>query len=349
MKVEIDLIRARLRAPFVSSTGSVDVRELLLLRLEDAAGRVGFGEAAPLESYDGVGTEDCRAALEDCRPALTQADGSEHEQLLAECERVAVLPQALAAVDLALWDLAGRRAGEPVWRLLGAPAGERVEVNDTIAAGDRAGAVEGALAARAAGYRALKLKVAIGDDAGRVAAVRAAAGPRMTIRLDANGAWSVPEAAASLRALEPAGIELCEEPVSGVDQIAELAALTSVALAIDESSATPGALDWRACDAVCLKISRCGGITRILEAADRARSAGYEVYVASTLDGPLGIAAALHAAAALKPDRPCGLATLRLFAGRGDPLAPSGGTIAVPETPGLGDGLAGWYAEVPSP
>jgi o-succinylbenzoate synthase len=344
VNVEIDFIRARLRAPFVSASGSVEDRELVLVRLEDEAGRVGLGEAAPLASYDGVGIDDVRAALEDCRAVLAESDASERKQLLARCTRLAVLPQAVAAIDLALWDLAGKRAGEPVWRLLEGSGEDRaVEVNYTLASADRASAATEALAARDAGFRCLKVKVGIGDDAGRLAAVRAAAGSEMALRLDANGAWSVAEAQAALRALEPAGLELCEEPVRGLDQTAELAGMTPVALAIDESAALPGALERRVCDAVCLKIAGGGGITGVLDAARRARRAGYEVYLASTLDGPLGIAAALHAAAVIRPDRPCGLATLSLFADRADPLPASDGRIAVPEGPGLGSGLADWY------
>ena len=67
------------------------------------------------------------------------------------------------------------------------------------------------------------------------------------------------------------------------------------------------------------------------------------MYLASTLDGPLGIAAALHAAAVVRPERPCGLATLALFADREDPLPARDGRIAVPEGAGLGDGLISWY------
>jgi L-alanine-DL-glutamate epimerase-like enolase superfamily enzyme len=82
----------------------------------------------------------------------------------------------------------------------------------------------------------------------------------------------------------------------------------------------------------------------VIDSARRARAAGYEVYLASTLDGPLGIAAALHAAAVIAPDRPSGLATLGLFADRDDPLPPRNGLIVVPDGPGLGDGLLGWYS-----
>jgi L-alanine-DL-glutamate epimerase-like enolase superfamily enzyme len=90
---------------------------------------------------------------------------------------------------------------------------------------------------------------------------------------------------------------------------------------------------------VCLKISRCGGISGLLAAAALVRASGAEVYLASTLDGPLGVAAAVHAAAALAsrgPVAPCGLATLALFADIGDPLPVRHGMIALPSAPGLG-------------
>ncbi|MGZ4234261.1 MAG: mandelate racemase/muconate lactonizing enzyme family protein [Solirubrobacteraceae bacterium] len=343
MKLQIELIEARLRAPLVTARTSVNARRLGLVRLQAADGAVGHGEAAPLEGYDAASLDDVLAALEDCRGPLAQSDGEDREALLAECARRAVLPHAAAAIDLALWDLEGRRKRLPVWRLLGAQAAPQVEVNATIAAADRAGAASEADQARHAGFRAIKLKAAVGDDAGRIAAVRAVAGPDMQIRLDANGAWSVDEAAATLRALAPAGVELCEEPVHGLAQTQELHATIDVPIAIDETTLEPGALDCRVCNAVCLKIARGGGITGVIEQARRARASGYDVYLASALDGPLGIAAALHAAAAIEPDRACGLATLTMFADRPDPLRAVAGKIAAPSTPGLGDSLLDWY------
>ena len=344
MNFEIDLIKARLRAPVVSARGSVATRELLVIRLETGDGFVGVGEAAPLESYDGVSIADVRAALEDCRGILTHADEQDRESVLAACAHVAVLPQAIAGIDMALWDLEGRRTGLPVWELLGTRAADAVPVNATVAAADRAGAAAGAADAAAAGFTALKLKVGLGDDAGRVAAVRAAAGPDMAIRLDANGAWSVTEAIAALRALAPAGIELCEEPSRGLDDNAEVAADTDVRGGASTSPRLfPARSTTRWCDSVCLKISRAGGISGLLRAARRAREVGYRVYLASTFDGPLGIAAALHAAAVVGPDRPCGLATLGIFAEREDPLPPRDGLIAVPGGAGLGEGLTSWY------
>jgi L-Ala-D/L-Glu epimerase len=110
-------------------------------------------------------------------------------------------------------------------------------------------------------------------------------------------------------------------------------------VAIDETAAEPGALAAGVADAVCLKISRCGGIGTLLAAAALVRSVGAEVYLASTLDGPLGVAAAIHAAAALgtRGAMPhCGLATLEMFEGLQNPLPAVAGQIAVPLAGGLG-------------
>jgi L-alanine-DL-glutamate epimerase-like enolase superfamily enzyme len=124
--------------------------------------------------------------------------------------------------------------------------------------------------------------------------------------------------------------------VHGVDELRRVRDESTVPIAMDETAALPGALASGATDAVCLKVARCGGISGLLEAAATARAAGSEVYLASSYDGPAGIAAALHAAAVVEPERASGLATLGAFAGLDDPFAPVGGRIAVPAGPGLG-------------
>jgi L-Ala-D/L-Glu epimerase len=343
VRLEIAPRRLRLRTPLATAHGTIAERELLDVLILGADGVAGAGEAAPLPSYDGVSLDDVRAALEDCRPIVHDAEGLPRRMVLDACRRAAVLPQAVAAIDLALWDLEGRRADAPVWRLLGArPNADGspppIAVNALIAAEDRAGAAAEAAQVVAAGFDCVKLKVGIGDDAGRLAAVRAAIGPDVLIRIDANGAWEVEEALAHLRALAPSGIEVCEEPVHGVEELGAVTAETEVPVAMDETAVAPGALASGATPIVCLKLSRCGGITGLLEAAETARAVGSEVYLASTLDGPLGIAGALHAAAVLRPMRPCGLATLGAFADvEIDPeLAVERGVMRVPTGPGLG-------------
>jgi L-alanine-DL-glutamate epimerase-like enolase superfamily enzyme len=345
MRLSAETISMPFRAPFATGHGTITDRPLVLVTLRAADGVVGYGEAAPLESYDGVSVADVLVALQACGPVLESYRGhAPVADVVARCAEVTTVGPALAAIDLALWDLAGKRVGQPVWELLGGSGiGPSVEVNWTITAADRSGAAREVAEARVAGFRTVKLKVGIGDDAGRVAAVRAFGGPQLAIRIDANGVWEVDEAAAALRALAPSGIELCEEPVHGLELFRRLRDETEIPLALDESAGEPGALDEPVAELVCLKVSRCGGIAGTLAAAERARSSGYRVYLASTLDGPLGIAAALHCAAVIAPRHACGLATLELFAARVDALAPRGGAIAVPLGPGLGDGLTEWY------
>ena len=336
MRVAIAHRTLRFAAPVHTAFGVLESRELLEVQIAGTDGVVGRGEAAPLEPYDGVPLEAVREALERYARVLEAAgDGARGGELLDACRAEADLPQALAAVDLALWDRAGRRDGRPVAALLADEVLEAVRVNATIGAEDRAGAAEGAARARAAGFACVKVKVGVGDDAGRVAAVRAAAGPQMELRLDANGAWTRDEAVHAIEALAPAGLELVEEPVHGLAALREVRERVAVRIAMDESAAEPGALASGAADAVCLKLSRAGGISGLLAAATLVRASGAEPYVASTFDGPLGIAAAVHVAAALRPGPACGLATLELFDGIEHPLPVRDGAIAVPAGPGL--------------
>jgi L-alanine-DL-glutamate epimerase-like enolase superfamily enzyme len=344
------VVRARWRAPLRSAHAEAHAaaaaeapRPLVLLGLEGADGMTGHGEAAPLESYDGVSLDAVLGALDACAPVLAAARGDDPGATLEACRSCTDLPQALAAIDLALWDLAGRRLGRPVWQLLADGAAPRVAVNAVVGAVDPGAAAAEAAAAVAAGFTCVKLKIGVGDDLARVRAVRAAIGTEVALRLDANGAYAGPEAALSaLAELAAFTIELCEEPVHGARALATVAARSPILVAADESTTDPELFRRRCTGAVCLKIAAAGGISGVLDEAARARALGYEVYLASTLDGPLGIAAALHAAARVAPERPNGLATLERY----DAVAPfraDAGYLSPPPGPGLGNRLLDWY------
>jgi L-alanine-DL-glutamate epimerase-like enolase superfamily enzyme len=321
MDFELERVTYRFRQPIATAYGTLTDRDVLVLRLRDDDGNEGLGEAAPLEAYDGVTLQDAEAGIR------------------AELADEPTTATSAAALDVASIDLRSRIEGRPIAELRSERPSGSIPVNATIAATDRAGAAREAAAAAEAGFETVKLKVGVGDDAGRVAAVRAAVGANVAIRIDANGAWDVAQAIAALRSLAPAGIELCEEPVHGVAALADLRERLDgeLPIAMDETAREPDAIQSGACDFVCLKIAGCGGITPLWAAADAARAAGSEVYVASTYDGPVGIAAGLHAAAALGPDVPaCGLATLPLFENVDDPFPARDGRIEVPRGPGLG-------------
>lgn len=293
------------REPYRTATGTLTARELLVVRLEDDDGTVGWGEGAPLGPLGPTET--------------------------------------LAAEEMALLDLDARRAG----RRVAEPAGESVAVNKTLPGGAIASVAAAAAAAAAAGFGCFKVKVGLDDDVERVAAVRDAIGSEGLIRLDANGAWSAEEAIGHLDRLAGLGIELVEQPCATLAELAEVRFAAGVPVAADESVRTVAdllsAAELGACDLVCVKISPAGGINAARELIGAARANGIEPYLASTLDGPLGIAAGLQLAAAERIERHCGLATLELF---DSPLAsllspPAAGRMAVPGGPGLGVDLSG--------
>jgi len=339
VKLQVRRRTLALKRPMQTSYGLVTERELLAVSLTGDDGVTGHGEAAPLAAYDGVSVQRVQQALARYVPVLAESERLNDAQLIDACRSVDDLPAALAAIDLALWDRAGRLRGLPIAALLTDDPAPDVPVNATVSALDRASVADETARAVREGFECVKLKVAVGDDAGRVAAARAAAGPEVALRLDANGGWEVEQAVRTIDALAPAGLELVEEPVHGLAAVREVRERVAVRVSIDETAAEHGALGAGVADAVCLKISRCGGIAGLIAAATLVRASGAEPYIASTLDGPLGVAAGIHAAAALASRGAvphCGLATLEMFADIENPLPARDGRIALPSGPGLG-------------
>jgi len=307
-----------LKEPFVTSSGVVSARELLLLRLEARDGVVGYGEAAPFEPYDGVPLE--RAAA-----ALTGGGGRRP-------------PQARAAEEIARLDLHARQEDRPIAE----PRKDSLPVNMTLAAGPPDEVAERARAGLREGYACFKLKVGLPDDPDRVAAVREAVGPWPALRVDANGAWSVDEAVRAIRVLEEHDLEFVEQPCRTLRELAEVRQRVSTAVAADESVSSlrelRRAVELEACDVVNVKLAAAGGFAPSRDLLREARSSGLDAFMSSTLDGPWGIAAALQLAASEELTLACGLATLELF---DSPLAralpaPRAGTLPVPTGPGLG-------------
>lgn len=366
LRLEVEERTVRLRTPLPTAWGRLDARTLFLTRLSGEDGIVGRGEAAPLQPYDGVSDEHCRAELGRLASALQALDDDAPGHVVMDAlARATDCGPALAAVDMALWDRGGRRLGRPVASMLAGEPRASVAVHRTIGGVAPADAEGAARAAVQSGFSAFKVKVGLrgpapGDgrqapadlagDLARVAAVRRGAGPGTRIKVDANGAWSVEEATEAIARLTaaPLAVAAVEEPVSGGEAWVQLRAALQgagidVELSMDETADREPAAVNRGPDVVELKLARTGGIGTLLVQASLAQLAGVEVAIASTFDGPLGIAAAVHAAAALGIERPLGLATLEALDLTEHPdlaelaamLEPSGGQIAVPAGPGL--------------
>jgi o-succinylbenzoate synthase len=215
---------------------------------------------------------------------------------------------------------------------------DRVPINATVPAVPAAQV--GEVLARFPGARTAKVKVAepgqtLADDVDRVNTVRELV---PTVRVDANGAWSVEEAARAAAALTADGpLEYLEQPCATVDELAALRRRVDVPIAADESirkAADPLAVvRAHAADIAVLKVAPLGGVSALLDIAARI---DIPVVVSSALDSAVGIAAGLTAAAALPQLRhACGLGTGGLFLEDvAEPAAPVDGFLAVgPVTP----------------
>ena len=305
------------KEPYVTARGRLERRELLLVRAY-ADGLVGHGETGPLALRGGRTLREIAAELAACEEPNAPAGLS---------------PQAQLALDLALWDLRAQAAGKQLCELLGA-APASVECNATLLAGEPAAVAESARAWSAQGFRTFKLKVGVDGDVEQVEAVRAALPDDALIRVDANAMWSVDDAAQKLERMAP--LELAEQPVAGLHEMAALRARTRTTLAADESvvSVADAERAAAACDAATVKLAKVGSIGAAREIADRL-----PVYMSSALDGPVGIAAAAHVALAVPSGGFAhGLATSQLF---GDTIASrecrvADGHLHLTGAPGLG-------------
>ncbi len=224
---------------------------------------------------------------------------------------------------------AERAAAEAAAEPFPPPRLERVEVNAMIPR------VEPGAAARmaaASGCRTVKVKVGDAHSEARIAAVRDALGPHGIIRLDANGSWPDPDAAlAAVRRFATFGIELIEDPVASLEDLATVRRRSPVPVAAEMSVRTPAdAARLRrlgAADAVVLKPQRLGGLRAALEAAE---AAGVPAIASSALETSVGLAAVVALAAALPPGpfaHGAGTALLLADDVTADPLIPVDGTL----------------------
>jgi L-alanine-DL-glutamate epimerase-like enolase superfamily enzyme len=199
--------------------------------------------------------------------------------------RAGVTQLALAAIDIALWDLRAKSAGLPLWKLLGGATKGKLEAYNTdigwlsIAKDDLV--CKSKRTVEHDGFRRLKLKVGHDDpmiDIDRIEAVRAAVGPRVTIAIDANGRWDLPTCQRFCARAEPLDIFWFEEPMwfDDVGSHAALAASTSIPVALGEQLYTVDAfrsfIDAMAVEYVQPDVTRLAGVTEYIQVAEMAHA-----------------------------------------------------------------------------
>jgi L-alanine-DL-glutamate epimerase-like enolase superfamily enzyme len=321
-----------------------ETMDALLVRVETDGGVTGWGEAFGFATTP-VTLAAIREALAPLAigrdPADIAALTTDLRRRLQNMMQAGPARFALSGLDIALWDIAGKVAGRPVWALLGGAPRERVPAYASLLRVDTpelAASLAGAAAAR--GYRHVKLHQRTADT---VAAARAALGPDIDLMVDANCAWGLEEAIAMARDLRPFDLTWLEEPVFPPDDYDALAALRregAVAVAAGENLGNPNDARWMlragAVDVVQPSVARLGGIAAVWETVGLARAAGTRCVPHAPFVGP-ALIATIHIVAAMGEEgllehRFCDLgASLH-----GDAVLAREGFLAVPDGPGLG-------------
>lgn len=250
------------------------------------------------------------------------------------------LVYGLSGFDTALWDIAGKAAGLPLWRLLGGAPRESLPAYASLLryAEPRlvAAATERALAR---GYRAVKLHE---TGVPQVRAAREAAGPDIALMMDVNCPWTVDEACRTATALREFGLAWLEEPVFPPEDHAGLARVRAQGVPVAAGENAAGLHDFRhlfeagALDIAQPSVAKIGGVTEVLRIAALAEAFSVRLVPHCAYFGA-GYLASLHLTAALAPDAPFERLFVDLEASPYHELVQApGGRVAVPQGPGLG-------------
>lgn len=315
LRVSSPLVR-----PFVTAVRRTDHLDVVLVEVTDADGRHGYGEAATSWRVTGESPPSVAAAVAGPLSEVVLGRRADDAGIAADIARsVWGNVAARSAVECAVADLAARQRGSSlVADLSRSPAAvhnssrpSRIRTDMTLSAGEPSALALLSEEHVIAGFGCLKIKAsAAHDTVAGLRAVRAAVGPEITLRVDANQAWDAETAIRIIRAAEDAGlgVELVEQPVAAhdLDALAAVTDAVDTAIMADESVRTARDVrrisDRGAADLVNIKLAKTGGLAEALAAAEAARAAGLGLVIGCMMESHVGVSAAAHLAAAVAPD-----------------------------------------------
>ncbi len=286
----------------------------VITRVTDSDGRTGWGEAPALKDwggefgrYFGESPLIARTIIENyLAPAVAGVELGNVVGLHARMDAVIKgYPYAKAAVEFAFYDLTGRWLGVPVHTLLGGRARSRVPVTHSIGLISIAEAEKEAALVATEGIKTIKIKVGVDPkrDVEIVKTVRAAVGDAVDICVDANEGYQTPgEAVCAIREMEKQRLKYVEQPVMGIERIAEVARAIDSPVMADESAWNAHDVmqinERRAAQIVSIYTTKPGGLYKAMEVAAVCRAAGIVCNVNGSVETGIGNLANIHLAAA---------------------------------------------------
>jgi L-alanine-DL-glutamate epimerase-like enolase superfamily enzyme len=344
-KVEIYKLNIPRQTQFRIAIGVFEEVQNLLVRIHAGDGLYGLGEGAPLPFLCGETQAIAFEASKALARLLIGRDPYAVEARMQELGSYLVHnTTARSAFDMALYDLLGKRAGLPLYALLG---GEKraLTTDETIGLDTPGAMAQEAMEAKERGFAAIKVKLGTGfpDDLDRIRAIREAVGPETLLRIDANQGWDPVTAERILQELARFDIQYCEEPVAHWNNQAlrRVRDKSPIPIMADESLfdhhdafrlASMGA-----CDYFNIKLAKSGGIHTALKINAVAEAAGIQCMVGCMSETRLGLSAAAHLVSA-RPN--IVFADLDSAFGKADlvdgGITYDGDSITLPDAPGHG-------------
>jgi L-alanine-DL-glutamate epimerase-like enolase superfamily enzyme len=331
--MEIEVLDLRTKHPFIIARGGRSDYRTVWVRLRDADGNEGWGEAAATKFY-GETTESVLDALEVSGTLLPDDPFDLEETERRWAEQLRRNPAARAALSSALHDLVGKRLGVPVYRLWGLDPARAPRSTFTI--GLDTPEKMSAKVEEAAQYPILKIKLGTERDEEILRTIRDATDRE--IRVDANCGWTVKQAIRMLPVLREFGVTVLEQPLppDQLDGLAQITRRAEIPVIADESCETAADIPPLVgkVDGINIKLAKCGSLREALRMVAVARSHGMMVMVGCMIESSIGITAAAHFSplvdivdldgAALLAEDPFVGATIE------------GGQVSLPSGPGLG-------------
>ncbi|MFL8935367.1 mandelate racemase/muconate lactonizing enzyme family protein [Rossellomorea oryzaecorticis] len=306
-KINLYAIRLPLKQPFIISYHTYDDMPSIILEMETDEGIIGYGEAVADEHVTGETWESTYQLLKHTlAPKLIDMSPFNIEKIHEMMDlTVYQCPAAKAAVDIACYDVLGKKVKQPVYQLLGGRYHEEFQLTHVLSITEPDRMAEEAARMIGEGFQSFKMKVGteIGMDIERIKKVRERIGMEVPIRVDVNQGWK--NSSQTLRALhhlKELNIDWLEQPVSAddVDGMVRIKSMTDIPLMIDEG--LKGIREMReiiakqAADKVNIKLMKSGGIYPAVKLAHMAEMAGMECQVGSMVESSIASAAGYHVA-----------------------------------------------------